>query len=299
MSDVWQLSMETLAKHAFIFSEVLEPFLDSTSIFEIEGTQMWELHGFINGCPEIDQLQAAVDNLASQLKTPKPEIKIEVIPEIDWVAHNRQSFPIIKYGEFIIHGAHDRLSVPKHSLKIEIEAGRAFGSGTHGTTEGCLRALSSLGRFVSLKRILDLGCGSGILSIAAARLWPKSSILALDLDPDAVATTQENIKLNQVKRQIDCYISNGYPKLPPNSKTKFDIIVANILARPLFEMAYDTSRWVNTGGYVVLSGLLMHQERYLLGAFRSCGLKLFKRQRISGWSTIILKNTLRRKLSHS
>ena len=295
MSDVWQVSMNISAEHAFIFSEILEPFLDSTSIFELEVTRMWELNGFVNESPARKDIEEAIASLSLQLKISKPKIKFELVPEIDWVAKNRESFPIIRYGRFIIHGSHDRFLVPKHSFKIEIEAGRAFGSGTHGTTEGCLRALSFLKRFVAPKRILDMGCGSGILSIASARLWPRSKVVALDLDPDAVLTTRENIKLNQVKRQIDCDRSNGYPKKSPNRKTKFDIIVANILAGPLFDMAYDSSRWVNKGGFVILSGLLIHQERYVLAAFRSCGLKLFKRQHISGWSTIILRKSSIRK----
>ena len=295
MSDVWQVSMNISAEHAFIFSEILEPFLDSTSIFELEVTRMWELNGFVNESPARKDIEEAIASLSLQLKISKPKIKFELVAEIDWVAKNRESFPIIRYGRFIIHGSHDRFLVPKHSFKIEIEAGRAFGSGTHGTTEGCLRALSFLKRFVAPKRILDMGCGSGILSIASARLWPRSKVVALDLDPDAVLTTRENIKLNQVKRQIDCDRSNGYPKKSPNRKTKFDIIVANILAGPLFDMAYDSSRWVNKGGFVILSGLLIHQERYVLAAFRSCGLKLFKRQHISGWSTIILRKSSIRK----
>ena len=295
MSDVWQVSMNISAEHAFIFSEILEPFLDSTSIFELEVTRMWELNGFVNESPARKDIEEAIASLSLQLKISKPKIKFELVPEIDWVAKNRESFPIIRYGRFIIHGSHDRFLVPKHSFKIEIEAGRAFGSGTHGTTEGCLRDLSFLKRFVAPKRILDIGCGSGILSIASARLWPRSKVVALDLDPDAVLTTRENIKLNQVKRQIDCDRSNGYSKKSPNRKTKFDIIVANILAGPLFDMAYDSSRWVNKGGFVILSGLLIHQERYVLAAFRSCGLKLFKRQHISGWSTIILRKSSIRK----
>ena len=107
----------------------------------------------------------------------------------------------------------------------------------------------------------------------------------------------ENIKLNQVKRQIDCDRNDGYPKASPNSKTKFDMIVANILTGPLFDMAYDSSRWINKGGFVILSGLLIPQERYVLGAFRACGLRLIKRQHISGWSTIILRKPSIRKSS--
>ena len=297
MSEVWQVSMNMPAEHAFIFSEVMEPFLDSTSIFELEGTRMWELNGFISRSPTRKNIEEAIASICLQLKISKPKIKFELLPEIDWVARNRESFPVIRYGRFTIHGSHDRFLVPKHSFKIEIEAGRAFGSGTHGTTEGCLRALSLLRRFVAPKRILDMGCGSGILSIASARLWPRSKILAIDVDSDAVATTHENIKLNRVKRQINCDRNDGYPKASPNSKTKFDMIVANILSGPLFDMAYDSSRWINKGGFVILSGLLIPQERYVLGAFLSCGLRLIKRQHISGWSTIILRKPSIRKSS--
>ena len=121
--------------------------------------------------------------------------------------------------------------------------------------------------------------------------------LNTNVDSDAVATTHENIKLNRVKRQIFCYRNDGYPKASPNSKTKFDMIVANILSGPLFDMAYDSSRWINKGGFVILSGLLIPQERYVLGAFLSCGLRLIKRLHISGWSTIILRKPSIRKSS--
>ena len=103
MSDVWQVSMNMPAEHAFIFSEIIEPFLDSTSIFELEGTRMWELNGFINRSPARKNIEEAIASICLQLKISKPKIKFELLPEIDWVARNRESFPVIRYGRFIIH----------------------------------------------------------------------------------------------------------------------------------------------------------------------------------------------------
>ena len=289
MSDACQLSFEILAEHAFIFFEKMEPFLDSVSIFEIEGTSMWVLNGIINRKPNTSKIEATISKISKELKISAPSLTIELLPKIDWVAENRMSFPIIRYGRFIVHGSHDRLSVPVHSFKIEVDAGKAFGSGTHGTTEGCIRALACLGKFFRPSKILDLGCGSGILSIAAARIWPMSKIIALDIDLDAIVTTQENAKLNKVNRQIKCKESNGYPKSRPSTNQRVDIVIANILARPLIEMAYETSRWVRKGGVVILSGLLVYQERQVLGAYRARGFKLCKRKNIAGWCTLVLK----------
>ena len=289
MSDTWQLSIEVLAEHAFVFFEKMEPFLDSVSIFEIEGTSMWELTGIIDRKLDTSKIEAAISKLTKELKISTPNLEIELLPETDWVAENRISFPVIRYGRFIIHGSHDRLSVPAHSFKIEVDAGKAFGSGTHGTTEGCIRALAHLGRFFKPNRILDLGCGSGSLSIAAARIWPMSKIVALDIDLDAIVTTQENVKLNKVSRQIKCKKSNGYPNSRPSANKRFDVVIANILAGPLITMAYQTSRWVRKGGVVILSGLLTYQERQVLGAYRARGFQLCKRKHIAGWSTLILQ----------
>jgi ribosomal protein L11 methyltransferase len=291
----WQVAFEVLAAHAFSMGEALDPHVDSCATFEMEGSSNWAITGIVQHFPDHAAIIGAIEAASEAAGIRMPEVVIEQLPPIDWLARNRESFPSMRYGRFLIHGSHQRPVVRTNALTIEVDAGRAFGSGTHGTTEGCLRALDRLHRSTRPRRMLDLGCGSGILAMAAARLWPGLSILAVDIDIQAVHTTRENIRLNQVTRQIRVARADGYPKRRGSVGGRCDLVTANILAGPLIKMAPDAAHWIRLGGRIILSGLLNHQEREVLAAYRACGFELIHRGRIQGWSTLGLRRRLKRR----
>lgn len=289
MTQPWQISMEVPAAHAFDFGEALEPLVDSCSTFEIEGSSQWAVTGITQHFPDHPSLIRAVKDAARAAGIEAPDVEIQQLPDVDWLARNRASFPSLRYGRFLIHGSHERPRRPTHALTIEVDAGRAFGSGTHGSTEGCLRSLERISRSARPRRMLDLGSGSGILAMAAARLWRRLAILAVDIDIHAVTTTRENIRRNLVARQIRAARANGYPRGNNGFAGRCELITANILAGPLIAMATDARRWLRPGGVIILSGLLNHQEQAVFAAYRSRGFVMLKRTRVQGWSTLMLR----------
>ena len=294
MLPPWQISMEVPGEHAFAFGEALEPLVDSSSTFEIEDGQIWAVTGIMQHFPDHATLIRAVKEAARAAGIEPPDVEISQLPDVDWLTKNRESFPTLVYGRFLIHGSHAKPARPTHALCMEVDAGRAFGSGTHGSTEGCLRALEGISRSTRPRRMFDLGCGSGILAMAAALLWRRISILAVDIDFQAVATTRENVKRNHVARQIRAARADGYPRRRHGMGGRCDLVTANILAGPLIAMATDAKRWLRPGGRIVLSGLLNHQEREVWAAYQARGFVLTRRFRVQGWSTLALRLAGRR-----
>ncbi len=288
MTQPWQISMEVPAAHAFAFGEALEPLVDSCSTFEIENSGQWAVSGITQNFPDHATLIQAVKNAANAAGIEPPDVEIQQLPEVDWLARNRESFPPLHYGRFLIHGSHQRPRRRTNALAIEVDAGRAFGSGTHGSTEGCLRSLERLSRSTRPRRMLDLGCGSGILAMAAARLWRRAGILAVDIDIHAVNTTRENARRNRVTRQIRVARADGYPRRAQGIGGKCDLVTANILAAPLIAMATDAKHWLRPGGWIILSGLLNHQAQEVFAAYRSRGFVMARRVRVQGWTTLVL-----------
>ena len=299
MSQAWQVAVEVPAADAWTVADAIERFVITVSVFEIEGTPDWAVTGIIEGFPDHAAIVAAIEDVARAGGFTVSDIRIDLLPEIDWLARNRDSFPSLYYGRFLIHGSYRRPARPTNALTIEVDAGRAFGSGTHGSTEGCLRALDQLARSRRPRRILDLGCGSGILAIAAARLWRRAMIAATDIDIQAVETTRENVRLNRVARQIVSSRADGYPLRRPPPGGRCDLVIANILAQPLIGLAPDAGRWVRPGGHIILSGLLTHQEQAVLAAYRANGFALGRRHRVRGWSTLMLRRRLKRRSNTS
>jgi ribosomal protein L11 methyltransferase len=218
-----------------------------------------------------------------------PAFTFELMPEIDWVAESQAALPPVRAGRFYVHGSHVATPPPYGSHALLIDANVAFGTGRHETTKACLLALGDLARRHAMRRVLDLGCGSGILALGARCLWPAARVVAADNDPDAVRMTRLNARANRLERGLETLLSEGYRNPALRAGGAFDLIVANILARPLCALAPATARHLRRGGRAVLSGLLVAQERQVLAAHLQAGLLLERRQRLAEWSALVLR----------
>ena len=219
---------------------------------------------------------------------PEPAFDIAALGEEDWLARVRSDFPPLRIGRVFLHGSHYSPRNGEGPVRLLIDAGLAFGSGEHQTTRGCLLGLQDLSRHVQAPRILDMGCGSGILSLAAARLW-RGRVVSVDIDPEAVRVTRANARLNGVSPHIVAGAGNGYGAPVMARQGDFDLIVSNILAKPLRRMAPDLARRLKPGGHAVLSGLLRRQGAAVIAAHRAQGLHLVKRYPIGDWQTLVMR----------
>lgn len=227
--------------------------------------------------------------LASGLGQEAPGYEAEPLPPTDWVAESQKALPPITAGRVYIYGSHVTETPPKGSISLLIDANQAFGTGRHETTRGCLLALQDLHEqgFV-YERALDMGCGSGVLAMAMTRLWSKP-VLAVDNDRDSVLVAQENLRLNGLSSSVHAELSNGYSSDVVRGSAPYDLIVANILAGPLCDMAGDLQANLATGGYAVLSGLLDHQEGEVSDRHFEVGLEMVARYPLDEWMTLVLR----------
>lgn len=232
-------------------------------------------------------LEKAARHVAKQYREDVHIRRLELEP-IDWVKQVQKDFPPFALGPFYVYGGHAKDTVPGHALPLLIEAAAAFGTGEHETTACCLLALVQEKRVrPTVRRILDMGCGTAILAIAAARLWRDADITACDNDAVAVRVAKENIAANRVRARA--FRSEGYRHAHVRQHGPYDLIVANILARPLMKMAKSAARHLAPGGTLILSGLLARQEAMVLGAHRVQGLHLHARLRRGRWLALVLK----------
>lgn len=237
---------------------------------------------------EDDEKAVAQARLAQILGVNQDEIEIEVLPDIDWVQHSLEGLNPVRAGRFFIHGSHDRDKVMPNDLAIEIEAGQAFGTGHHGTTVGCLELLAEVMANEKPQNALDLGTGSGILAIGMALIAPIR-ILATDIDPIAINVAKENFALNGVSDTITAITATGLDDNEITSRAPFDLIVANILANPLIELAPQMVPAKAKNGSIVLSGILEEQHDRVVKAYQDQGAKYIKTLHHEGWVAIHLK----------
>ncbi len=212
----------------------------------------------------------------------------EILPDIDWVTKSLEGLKPVRAGRFLVHGAHDRDQRRPGDLAIEIEAGLAFGTGHHGTTAGCLHMLSTVARREKPRNALDLGTGSAVLAIALAKLC-HIPVLATDIDPVAVAVAARNARLNGVAGLVETATAPGFADPLFARRGPFDLIVANILAKPLMKLAPHMAAHLAPGGSIVLSGILERQRDAVVAAYNGQRFRHVRTLRREGWVTIHLK----------
>ncbi len=216
------------------------------------------------------------------------DIRFDTVEAKDWVKATLEELVPVRAGRFIVHGHHDRARIPPNKLGIEIEAALAFGTGHHGTTRGCLLLLDEVLKAYLPRRVLDLGTGTGVLAIAAAKAL-QIKVLASDIDPLSVRVAQENARLNGTGDLVETIQATGLSAPHFAERGPFDLVLANILANPLRQMATPMARHLAPSALVILSGLLPHQAQSVIAAYRARGLVLKRHIQIEGWSSLLMR----------
>ena len=215
-------------------------------------------------------------------------LAFDTVEARDWVKASLEHLVPVPAGRFVVHGAHDRPRVPANKLAIEIEAALAFGTGHHGTTRGCLLLLDQVLKAYQPRRVLDLGTGTGVLGIAAAKAL-KTGVLASDIDPPSAKVARENARLNETGSLVQVIRATGFSAPEFAQRGPFDLVLANILANPLRQLATPMARHLAPGALVILSGLLTHQAPAVIAAHRARSLVPLRHLRIEGWSSLLLR----------
>jgi ribosomal protein L11 methyltransferase len=264
---------------------------NAVSAFEVRPGGPWRVEAYVERPPDRASLAAsgAVAALAFGVSQDGllDDVSIERLTPRDWVTENQQSFPPIRVGGFFVHGSHYSQAPPPGSIALRIDAATAFGTGEHATTRGCLLALTALAKRRRFRRPLDVGTGTGILAMAAARRW-SCKVLAGDIDPGSLHVARVNLHANRLAGLIRLVRSDGYRHPAIRRAGPFDLVTANILARPLAAMAGDLAASLAGDGVAVLSGLLTRQVPLVLAAHRAHRLVLRRRIAVEGWETLVL-----------
>ncbi|MBW9087645.1 50S ribosomal protein L11 methyltransferase [Rhizobium wenxiniae] len=252
-----------------------------------EKRDIWEASVYMMA----DDEEMVRERVAAALAEPFPDLTIsrEIIPDVDWIAKSLEGLKPVRAGRFIVHGSHDRDKVRENDVAIEIDAGQAFGTGHHGTTAGCLEVIDKVLRARTVRNALDLGTGSGVLAIAVRKVR-KIPVLATDIDPVAVGVARENVRRNGIANGIRVETASGFHSPAFREDGPFDLIIANILARPLMKMAPELGHHLAPGGSVILSGILAAQRWKVIAAYNGAGMRHLSTIWRNGWVTMHFTN---------
>lgn len=258
----------------------------AVTLFELQ-LPTFVVEAYYDHVPMLPAIEMALADAPGGLGAPT----VEAVPDANWVALSQAALPPVEAGRFIVHGSHDRAHFAMRTRAIEIEAGEAFGTGHNATTTLCLEALDRIVRQRRFASVLDLGCGSGVLAIAAARALPFARVLAADNDPVATTIAASNAQLNRVAPQLRILTASGFGHPLLRRPSSLDLVLANILPRPLVELAPAMRRALVHGGIAVLSGLLVNQAREVVAVYRAQGFRLVRCTQSFGWTALTLVNT--------
>ncbi|MFN3669532.1 MAG: 50S ribosomal protein L11 methyltransferase [Brevundimonas sp.] len=260
-----------------------DPLLEGATysiLEEDEDRGIWRIDAFPNDADDARGIEArlkAHDGLS---------VKVEKLADADWLAMSLSGLPPVRAGRFFVYGAHDEGVVPRNTVNLKIDAGAAFGTGHHGTTVGCLVAFDELLKKERFERVLDVGCGTGVLAIAAAKTGSKVAV-GTDIDQPSVRIANENAKLNMADARFVHAFGLNDRKVRQHGP--YDLVFANILAPPLVSLSQDIKNALSLGGVAILSGLLRTQERRVSAAYLSRGFVLERRIHRDAWSALVLR----------
>jgi ribosomal protein L11 methyltransferase len=277
-------SLDEAEAIAGLLTEVVDP---PPAVSIVEGGPLRLIEVYFEKAPDLVALEGLVRE-AAPVAGAAGRLRLEEIPDENWVARVQRGLHPVRAGRFLIHGSHDRRIGRGRRFAIEIDAGRAFGTAHHGTTSGCLVAIDGLAKRTRWRRVLDLGTGSGVLAIAAAKV-SRAQVLASDIDPVAVAVARENVQASGASAAIRAVTAAGVTDAEIRRRAPFDLITANILARPLIKLAPRLARLLAPGGHLVLSGLLDSQAREVRATYLAHGLVVEGRLSREGWTTLVLR----------
>lgn len=283
---MWLVSLQTTKEYAEAFALAFEPIASSFSYFEDPSDEsIWQVQAITLDKP----LEQDILNLLQEVCPTAPAVMIEPLPNKDWLAENRLSFKPLIAGAFYIYASHSTEPLPSDKICLQIDASTAFGTGHHGTTQGCLEALTHLKQQgYTFQKALDVGTGTGILAMATAKLF-HVSVIATDNDPQAVQKAHENLLINTCQSQIllleDSTLT--HPQILQNKP--FELITANILANTLITLAPDLTHLTTKGSIIILSGILTEQAEHVLNAFSDHGFSAIHTITLNDWATLVVQ----------
>lgn len=266
--------------------EALVPEPTGVGVFEVEdGSGLWEVGAYFTETPDVAGLA-----VLATLHDVKP-FTISEIPDEDWVAKVKRDLPPVAAGRFFVYGSHDADKVPNGAIPLLIEAAMAFGTGHHGTTLGCLKALDQLvNDGVVAQNVIDVGCGTAVLAMAAAHVYPNIA-LASDIDPTAVDVAIANVAANDLTDRVNCVVAAGFDAPALRDAAPFDLVFANILKGPLIALSADMAQSVTKGGHVILSGILNEQAAEVISVYAQNGFNLVAQESIVEWTTLTMRKS--------
>ncbi|MEM8774263.1 MAG: 50S ribosomal protein L11 methyltransferase [Pseudomonadota bacterium] len=268
--------------------ENMTPAPTGVGVFEVEdGTGLWEVGGYFEAKPD----KAALVLLASLHNA--NDFTISELPDVDWVAKVKRDLKPVRAGRFFVYGSHDADIVPSECEPLLIEASMAFGTGHHGTTQGCLQALEVIATSdFEPRSILDLGCGTAVLAMAAARVWPNAGVLASDIDCVAVEVAEANVAANGLVGRVRCFEAEGLNHTITQSCAPFDLITANILKSPLISLCPAIFDILAPHARLILSGILNEQAGEVCAVYVQAGNSLMTQHVIGDWTTIMFRKSV-------